>query len=99
MAGCKQAIMHAVEGAEDNEYQGGLDVIERKVTDKDVVIGITASGRTPYPIGALKEAQRIGAHTISLTCNKAAMISKHANCSIEVIVGPEILTGDRKSVV
>jgi len=96
MAGGKQAIMHAVEGAEDNEYQGGLDVIERKVTDKDVVIGITASGRTPYPIGALKEAQSIGAHTISLTCNKAAMISKHADCSIEVIVGPEILTGSTR---
>lgn len=96
MAGGEKAFIHAVEGAEDDEVQGGLDIQHHQLTQKDVVMGITASGRTPYPIGALKAAQQIGAYTISLTCNQDSEISKVADCPIEVIVGPEILTGSTR---
>ncbi len=96
MAGGENAIIHAAEGAEDDEAQGGLDLRQYHLTKKDVVIGITASGRTPYPIGALKEAQHIGAYTISLSCNNHSKISKYADCPIEVIVGPEVLTGSTR---
>ena len=96
IAGGENAIIHAAEGAEDDEVQGGLDLRQYHLTKKDVVIGITASGRTPYPIGALKEAQHIGAYTISLSCNNHSKISQYADCPIEVIVGPEVLTGSTR---
>ncbi|WP_269321879.1 N-acetylmuramic acid 6-phosphate etherase [Oceanobacillus salinisoli] len=96
MAGGNGAFFQAVEGAEDNEQQGGKDLQSRGLTDKDVVVGITASGRTPYPIGALKYAQTVGAYTVSLTCNKNSVISRYANTGIEVVVGPEVLTGSTR---
>ncbi len=96
MAGGNDAFFEAVEGSEDNEEQGAADVKLRNLTKMDVVIGITASGRTPYPIGALKYARNLGAYTISLSCNKDSVISKFADCEIEVVVGPEILTGSTR---
>jgi N-acetylmuramic acid 6-phosphate etherase len=96
MAGGSDAFFKAAEGTEDDEKQGAADLKTRKLTKKDAVIGITASGRTPYPIGALKYAQEIGAYTISLSCNKSSLISKYADCGIEVIVGPEVLTGSTR---
>jgi N-acetylmuramic acid 6-phosphate etherase len=96
MAGGNGAFFQAVEGSEDNEAQGEADIKEKGLTEKDVVIGITASGRTPYPIGALKYARELGAYTISLSCNKDSMISSFAECPLEVIVGPEILTGSTR---
>ena len=96
MAGGADAFFHAVEGSEDNESQGEADLKKKNFTNKDVVIGITASGRTPYPIGALKYARSLGAYTISLSCNKDSLISSYADCEIEVIVGPEVLTGSTR---
>ncbi|WP_246050172.1 N-acetylmuramic acid 6-phosphate etherase [Aquibacillus sediminis] len=96
MAGGIEAFTNAIENSEDNEKQGANDLKEKSITDKDVVIGITASGRTPYPIGALKYAQRIGAYTVGLSCNENAQISQWANCPIEVVVGPEVLTGSTR---
>ncbi|MFC2947300.1 N-acetylmuramic acid 6-phosphate etherase [Virgibacillus sediminis] len=96
MAGGTDAFFQAVEGSEDDEGQGGRDLLERNLTARDVVVGITASGRTPYPIGALKQARKIGAYTISLSCNGQSEISKFADCAIEVIVGPEVLTGSTR---
>lgn len=96
MAGGKAAFFQAVEGSEDHEVKGEMDAKEKGVTNKDVVIGITASGRTPYPIGALKYARKLGAYTVALSCNKDAEISQVADCPIEVIVGPEILTGSTR---
>ncbi|RLL46978.1 N-acetylmuramic acid 6-phosphate etherase [Oceanobacillus piezotolerans] len=96
MAGGMGAFLQAVEGAEDDELQGEADLKEKKFTNQDVVIGITASGRTPYPIGALKYAQSIGAYTISISSNKESVISTYADCPIEVVVGPEILTGSTR---
>jgi len=96
MAGGNDAFFEAVEGSEDSEAQGKEDMQKKEISEKDVVIGITASGRTPYPIGALKYARQLGAYTVSLTCNKESEISSFADCQIEVIVGPEILTGSTR---
>lgn len=96
MAGGFDAFFHAVEDSEDNADQGEMDLKARGFREKDVVIGITASGRTPYPIGALKHANDLGAYTISLSCNRDSEISKLADCEIEVIVGPEVLTGSTR---
>ncbi|MFD1039737.1 N-acetylmuramic acid 6-phosphate etherase [Virgibacillus byunsanensis] len=96
MAGGNGAFFNAAEGSEDDEAQGEVDLKARNFTKDDVVIGITASGRTPYPIGALKYAREMGAYTVSLSCNENSLISSFADCEIEVIVGPEVLTGSTR---
>ncbi|WP_077624629.1 N-acetylmuramic acid 6-phosphate etherase [Sediminibacillus massiliensis] len=96
MAGGDEAFYNAVENSEDDEDQGRKDLEAKKLTGRDVVIGITASGRTPYPIGALKYARETGAFTVALACNENAVISRHADCQIEVVVGPEVLTGSTR---
>lgn len=96
IAGGLEAFTEAVEGAEDDEQLGEEDLKQITLTEKDVVVGIAASGRTPYVIGALKYAQQIGAKTISIACNKQAPISQHAVVAIEVHTGPEILTGSTR---
>jgi N-acetylmuramic acid 6-phosphate etherase len=96
MAGGERAFLKAVEGAEDQPDLGVSDLKELGLTKHDTVIGIAASGRTPYVIGALRYARSIGAKTVALSCNKNAAISKEADQSIEVIVGPEVLTGSTR---
>ncbi|MGP4077654.1 N-acetylmuramic acid 6-phosphate etherase [Halobacillus sp. K22] len=96
MAGGGSALTRARENTEDNEQQGKMDLKDKQLTDADVVVGITASGRTPYPIGALKYAGEIGAYTISLSCNPFSEISTFAETPIEVVVGPEVLTGSTR---
>ncbi|MRG84932.1 N-acetylmuramic acid 6-phosphate etherase [Salinibacillus xinjiangensis] len=96
MAGGGGAVKSAVENAEDDEEQGRLDLEAKQLTKDDVVIGITASGRTPYPIGGLKCAREVGAYTVSLSCNHDSLISQYADCEIEVVVGPEVLTGSTR---
>lgn len=96
MAGGTEAFINAVEGSEDEECQGEEDLKEKRLTKHDVVIGITASGRTPYPIGALKYAHEIGVFTVGLSCNENSLISQYADCEVEVIVGPEVLTGSTR---
>jgi N-acetylmuramic acid 6-phosphate etherase len=96
IAGGEQAIQFAVEGAEDEPKQGAKDLEGKGINHLDVVVGITASGRTPYVIGALTYAQKIGASTVALSCNYNADVSRHADHRIEVIVGPEILTGSTR---
>ncbi|MEY2193804.1 N-acetylmuramic acid 6-phosphate etherase [Neobacillus sp. BF23-41] len=96
MAGGEGAFLKAVEGAEDQPDLGVTDLKELGLTKDDTVIGIAASGRTPYVIGALRYARSIGAKTVALSCNKNAAISKEADQSIEVIVGPEVLTGSTR---
>lgn len=87
---------HANEEAEDDREQGAKDLLDRLLTAKDVVVGIAASGRTPYVIGALQYAKTVGAAVIALTCNKESEIGKVADIAIEVVVGPEILTGSTR---
>lgn len=96
MAGGYSAIMKAVEGAEDDEDQGGADLEERGLTELDVVMGIAASGRTPYVTGALKYAKKLGAGTVSLSSNADSKISEQADIKIAVNTGPEVLTGSTR---
>lgn len=96
MAGGKSAMYQAKEGIEDQFDEGEKDLIEIKLTSEDVVVGIAASGRTPYVIGALDYATKIGAKTIALSCNPKAEIAKHAKIALLPIVGPEALTGSTR---
>nr|WP_263326188.1 N-acetylmuramic acid 6-phosphate etherase [Neobacillus sp. Marseille-Q6967] len=96
MAGGERAFIKAVEGAEDRPDFGANDLKEINLTENDTVIGIAASGRTPYVLGALQYARSIGAKTVALSCNRNAAISQAADHSIEVIVGPEVLTGSTR---
>src|SRR5699024_12214125 len=91
IAGGGGAFQKAEEGAEDNPGLGEEDLKERHLSKLDVVIGIAASGRTPYVLGALQYAQELGAKTISLTSNEHSEISKYADVKIEVVTGPEVL--------
>lgn len=97
IAGGEGAFLKAVEGAEDCEAFGVADLQAIALTSNDTVIGIAASGRTPYVIGGLKYANEIGAKTVALSCNKGALISEYAKyAQIEVEVGPEVVTGSTR---
>ncbi|EOH99809.1 N-acetylmuramic acid 6-phosphate etherase 2 [Enterococcus haemoperoxidus ATCC BAA-382] len=96
IAGGQKAMTVAVEGAEDSKDLGQQDLVDIALTNKDVVIGIAASGRTPYVIGGLSYANSIGAATASISCNKEAEISQYAKIPIEVDAGPEFLTGSTR---
>ncbi len=96
IAGGEAAMTVAVEGAEDSLELGREDLINLHLTKNDMVIGIAASGRTPYVIGGLDYARSIGAKTATISCNKQAEISKHADFPIEVDAGPEFLTGSTR---
>ncbi|SDC10781.1 N-acetylmuramic acid 6-phosphate etherase [Terribacillus halophilus] len=96
LAGGMSAFRKAKEGAEDDPDLGAQELEEIGLSAKDTVIGIAASGRTPYVIGALDYAKALGAATVSIACNKGAAISKHAKITIEVETGPEVLTGSTR---
>ncbi|MGG2093420.1 N-acetylmuramic acid 6-phosphate etherase [Bacillus sp. S13(2024)] len=96
IAGGETAFMKAVEGAEDSLKLGPEDLKKIQLTAKDVVVGIAASGRTPYVIAGLKYANQVGAGTVSLSCNKGSEIGKVAKVAIEVVTGPEVLTGSTR---
>lgn len=96
IAGGKTAMYLAVEGAEDSESLAAEDLGKLNLTSKDVVLGLAASGRTPYVIGGLDYAQKIGAGTISLACVNNSLIGKHAEIAIEAVVGPEVITGSTR---
>jgi len=96
IAGGEKAITSAVEFAEDDKEQGWKDLQAFNVCDKDVVVGIAASGTTPYVIGALEECGKRGIITGSIACNPNSPISAAADFPIEVIVGPEFVTGSTR---
>jgi N-acetylmuramic acid 6-phosphate etherase len=96
IAGGKKALTEAVEGAEDSEMFAAQDLQNLRISEKDLVMGIAASGRTPYVIGGLKFARKTGARTASLSCNKHAAISQYSEVAIEIDSGPEILTGSTR---
>lgn len=96
IAGGERAIQFAVEGAEDSEQDAIDDLAKIKLNSDDCVVGIAASGRTPYVISALSYARNVGALTVALSCNSDALISKGADHAIEVITGPEVLTGSTR---
>lgn len=96
IAGGEKAITTAVEFAEDDKEQGWKDLMEHNVNEKDVVIGIAASGTTPYVIGALEECRRRGIVTGSISCNPGSPVSAAADFPIDVVVGPEFVTGSTR---
>lgn len=96
IAGGEIAIQRPVEQAEDSWEQGWLDLQQHQVNDKDVVIGIAASGTTPYVIGALNEARKRGITTGCITCNQGSPLAKAAEFPVEVVVGPEFVTGSTR---
>lgn len=96
IAGGDKALRNPVEKAEDNLEAGWSDLQSHNVNDKDTVIGIAASGTTPYVIGALREARKNGILTASISSNPDSPLAQEANVPIEMIVGPEFVTGSSR---
>ena len=96
IAGGDTAIRKSVEFAEDSVQQGWKDLQNHQVSDKDIVVGIAASGTTPYVVGALKECNKNNIPTGCITCNKNSPLALEAKFPIEVIVGPEFVTGSSR---
>lgn len=96
IAGGDTAIRKAVENAEDDFEQAWIDLEKYEINSLDVVIGIAASGNTPYVIGGLKKARENNITTGSITCSNDSLISKEADYPIELVVGPEFLTGSTR---
>ena len=96
IAGGTPAIFRAQEGAEDSEAAGAEDLQNQKLTNLDVVVGLSASGRTPYVIGALKYARQTGAYAIGVACTENPETATHANLSLTAVTGPEVITGSTR---
>jgi len=96
IAGGDKAIRKAVESAEDNINGGWKDLQKFQINSNDTVVGIAASGETPYVIGGLRDARKNGLLTASITCNPDSPVSKEADIAIEVITGPEFVTGSTR---
>jgi N-acetylmuramic acid 6-phosphate etherase len=96
IAGGKEAIFNAIEGAEDSKELCAEELKSINFSNKDVLVGIAASGRTPYVIGGLEYAKSIQAKTISLTCNPDSEISRIVDIAISPVVGPEVVTGSTR---
>ena len=96
IAGGENAIVHASEASEDSAADGRNDMAARDPGELDVVVGIAASGRTPYTISALEYARRKGATTIGVACNRDSVLGSAAQIRIEVEVGPEVLAGSSR---
>jgi N-acetylmuramic acid 6-phosphate etherase len=96
IAGGYEACYRAVEASEDDEAAGRADIEARGITAADVLVGIAASGRTPYTVGAVAYARSLGALTIALTCVPGSAITQAAELSIVPVVGPEVVTGSTR---
>ena len=96
IAGGDKAIREAVENAEDDWMQAWKDLEKNMISEKDVLIGIAASGRTPYVIGGVKEARKRGIVTGCITCNQGSELGIAVDYPIEVVVGPEFVTGSTR---
>jgi N-acetylmuramic acid 6-phosphate etherase len=96
IAGGEKAFVKAVEGAEDSRQLGHDDLVNINLEKRDIVIGIAASGRTPYVLGGLAYAKEVGCHTVAISCNPGSAIGQAAELAIEVVPGPEVLTGSTR---
>ncbi|MDF2042505.1 MULTISPECIES: N-acetylmuramic acid 6-phosphate etherase [unclassified Pantoea] len=96
IAGGHTAILQAVENAEDNREQGAQDLKDIHFSRHDVLVGIAASGRTPYVLGALVYANELGATTVALSCNPGSAMSQVAAIALTPVVGPEVVTGSSR---
>ena len=96
IAGGYDALRRAVEAAEDDPEQAARDLQSHNVSSRDVVVGISASGKTPYTFGAIDFAKKIGAATVALTCNPDSRIAAVAGISVAPVVGPEVIAGSSR---
>jgi N-acetylmuramic acid 6-phosphate etherase len=96
IAGGQRAFTEAIEGSEDSREMGKEDLKAIELNENDVVVGLAASGRTPYVIGALSYANEISTPTIAIACNKNSAIGNEAKIAIEAVPGPEVLTGSTR---
>ena len=96
IAGGEKAFVKAVEGAEDSRELGRQDLVDINLEERDIVIGIAASGRTPYVLGGLAYAREVGCHTVGISCNPGSAVGAAAELAIEVAPGPECLTGSTR---
>lgn len=96
IAGGPGALLKAVEGAEDSESLGEADLRQIDLAPVDIVVGLAASGRTPYVIGALRYARKLGCTTVAISCNPGSPIAREAEIAISPVVGPEVLTGSTR---
>lgn len=96
IAGGYDACYRAVEASEDDAEAGAVDLQARGFTTNDALVGIAASGRTPYTVGALEYARRLGAFTVAITCVPGSLITKAAEVSIVPVVGPEVIAGSTR---
>lgn len=96
IAGGYEALVRAVEASEDDREAGAADLLKKGLTNKDAVVGIAASGRTPYTIGAVEYARSIGCFTACITCNPESPITNSVDRSIVAVVGPEVITGSTR---
>lgn len=96
IAGGERAFVKAVEGAEDSQALGRQDLMEQQLKPQDIVIGIAASGRTPYVLGGIAYAHEVGCRTVGICCNQGSAISAAVDLAIEVVPGPEVLTGSTR---
>jgi N-acetylmuramic acid 6-phosphate etherase len=96
LAGGERAIRHAVEGAEDDREAGARDVAAQEVSSLDSIVGVAASGRTPYVLGGMAEARRCGSLVLSLACHHPSPMADLADVWIAPITGPEVLTGSTR---
>lgn len=96
IAGGNEAVWKAVEGVEDNEELGRAAILERNITCNDVVVGISASGRTPFVLGAVREAKKYNAVTVGVSNSSNSRIGKEAGIAITPLVGPEVIMGSTR---
>jgi N-acetylmuramic acid 6-phosphate etherase len=96
IAGGKTAVYRAVENAEDNTNQGWIDLQDHKISTRDMIVGIAASGTTPYVVEALREAQNNNIPTACICCNENSPLAAVADFPVEVVVGPEFITGSSR---
>ncbi|MET8942410.1 N-acetylmuramic acid 6-phosphate etherase [Streptomyces sp. NPDC004542] len=96
IAGGPDALVTSVEGAEDSTELARRDLDAIELTCEDTVVGVSASGRTPYAVGAVRHARALGALTIGLSCNRDSALAAAADHGIEVVVGPELITGSTR---
>jgi N-acetylmuramic acid 6-phosphate etherase len=96
IAGGEAALTHATEGSEDQAEGGVWDLLGRGFSGGDTLVGIAASGRTPYVLGAIRKARELGALTIGLACSPGSELAAASEIPIELIVGPEVVTGSTR---
>ncbi len=96
IAGGATALTKAVEGAEDDPDLGAAEIAAMNVTERDLVVGIASSGRTPYVLGAVREARRRGASTVGIACNRPSLLGAEVDLEIALVVGPEVIAGSTR---